>query len=59
MHKAVNGSSLLIMSDIFKLRDEGRCNLRLQNTLKIPLINILNIGADTVSLLGPKIWRLI
>ena len=59
MHKAVNGSSLLIMSDIFKLRDEGRCNLRLQNTLKIPLINIFNIGADTVSLLGPKIWRLI
>ena len=59
MHKAVNGSSLLIMSEIFKLRDEGRCNLRLQNTLKIPLLNVFNIGADTVSLLGHKIWRLI
>lgn len=59
MHKAVNGSSLLIMNEIFKLRDEGRYNLWHQNALKIPLINILNIGADTVSLLGPKIWRLI
>ena len=59
MYKVVNGSSPLIMNEIFQLREQSRYNLRHQNTFKIPSVNTVYNGTETVSFLGPKLWELI
>ena len=51
-YQVVNGGSPLIMNEIFKLSDEGRCNFRHLNTFKIPLVNVVYNGTETTSFLG-------
>ena len=58
-HKVMNGGSLLILNEIFKLRDEDRSNLWYQNTFKISLVNIVYNGTETILFFGPKMWELI
>ena len=47
------------MSEIFKLCYERRYNSRHYNTFKIPLVNTVYNGEETVSFLRPKTWEFI
>ena len=55
----MNGSSLEIMKEIFRIREGNGYNLRHQNTFKRPIVNSVYNGTETVSFFGPKIWELI
>lgn len=52
-YKVVNGSSPLIINEIFKSCDEGRCNVWDQNTFNLSLVNVLYNGTEITSFLEP------
>ena len=59
MYKVMNGVSLKIMKEIFRIREENGYDLRNQNTFKRLIVNLVYNGTETVSFLGPKICELI
>ena len=59
MYKVVNGGSLEIMKEIFRIPEENGYNLRHQNTFKHPIVNSVYNGTETVSFLGPKLWEFV
>ena len=59
MYKVTNGLSPEIMNELFQIREESRYNLRYTSQFTIPPIHSVYNGRESVSFMGPKIWRLI
>ena len=59
MYKVTNGLSPEIMNEIFQIREESRYNLRYTSQFTIPPIHSVYNGRESVSFMGPKIWKLI
>ena len=55
----MDGVSPDIMKEIFRICEQNGFNLRHQNIFKRPIVNSVYNGTETVSFLGPIIWKLI
>ena len=58
MYKLAEGISPTIMQEIIRFRNSSRYNLRSQNTFEIPFRNSVYNGTESISYLGPKLWKL-
>ena len=59
MYKVINRLSSKIMSEIFQISETSRYNLRYTSQFKIPPIHSVYNCRESVSLMGPKTWKLI
>ena len=59
MYKVTNRLSPEIMSEIFQISEKSRYNLRYTSQFTIPPIHSVYNGRESVSFMGPKIWKLI
>ena len=58
MYKVTNGLSPEIMNEIFQITEESRFNLSYTSQFTIPAIHSVYNGRESVSFMGPKIWKL-
>ena len=59
MYKVANEMSLVIMNEMFQLREESHYNLCYISKFVIPSIHKVYHGSESALNLGPKIWELI
>ena len=59
MYKVTTGLSPEIMNEIFQIREESCYNLRYTSQFTISPIDSFYNGRESVSFMGPKIWKLI
>ena len=57
IYKNKNGLSPPIMNDLFERKDPNGKNLRTQGDYRIPAINTVSFGENSLRYLGPKIWE--
>ena len=57
--KVFNGENPQIVNEIFHVRDETSYELRQGSCFRIPLVNTVFSGTESIRFLGPKIWELI
>ena len=57
--KVKNGLSPIIMNQVFNFLENESCNLRSGVHLASRNIHTAHFGTDSISSLGPKLWKLI
>ena len=59
MYKVTKGLSLKVFTNTFTPRNQPNYNLRHITCFKMPLVNSVYNGTESIVFLGPKIWELI
>ena len=59
MYRTKNDLSLLIVSELFKQKNEHHCDLRNSAQFTIPPMKPVYHGSESISFLGPKIWNIL
>ena len=59
MYKIMNDLSPLIITELFKQRNEQHCDFRKNSQFTIPPIKTVYHGSESISFLEPKIWNIL
>ena len=59
MYKLAKCISPTIILEILRFRNNGRYNLKSQNTFEIPFRNSVYSDTESISYWGPKVWKLV
>ena len=59
LYKSTNGLSPQIMNDLFEKKDTNGKYLRTQDDYRVPKINTVSFGENSLRYLGPKIWEMV
>ena len=59
MFKVAKGLAPTIINDLFLLKETNNYNLRLKLFFKIPRNEAVRNGFESMSYLGPKIWKML
>ena len=59
MFKVAKGLAPTIINDLFPLKETNNYNLRLKLFFKIPRNEAVRNGFESMSYLGPKIWKML
>lgn len=57
-HEESNGSLIATMNEVIRFSGENACNLRHQNTFRVPALNLVFHSTEDVSFLEPRILRI-